>query len=409
MTRPYGGANKLQQRAIFTRKHILPIFLCAGSYLPLRATWPIQKVLDQSIPSWMRGSPANDTMRALQLMLGIECQLHLDSFGRGAYSGAKRRSVSLTTAEKIKAVIDMVFVSTPYHSNGGHRESLVSEQDTKIWREPAVREMLSALMLIWLDPHSALEAFSPSSRYANGSLCVMHASEECLAGEDELVEAAEAKRSAWSLPEAQTLVQRFASESYGDKFFGFATALLFRCDMSTLELQREVLSTLVDCNALRLLPPMELLLGERDWYFEAIGCSVSLYFKGEEWFYINLLAEKAFLSCVASNCMIVDVVVHRIARILFYMEHGQARRSSSQRRGLITAVLRRLLRPQGENFDEVVGKSQHDILGKILTWNADTKKADQGTLQQRLQTLESCTNEDPLVAVALETIQTHMG
>jgi len=116
---------------------------------------------------------------------------------------------------------------------------------------------------------------------------------------------------------------------------------------------------LLDDRALHLLPPAEACPGPIGAYLEAPANT-----KAAQELYLRLLASPDFATCVATGSIVLQIVLHRVASIVF---EGPARKDGdahTRQGALLCAVIRRL---KGNNYE---GRGQQ-ALSMLLRWSCE--------------------------------------
>ena len=113
----------------------------------------------------------------------------------------------------------------------------------------------------------------------------------------------------WNASKVRNYIEIFASESYGDGFFGTAVATLFCSNVTMPNLQEELLSLLKDTMAMHHVPAIDQCLGEAHVYLPLLSeNSKPLGFL----FLLDILSCQSFAKSIASNSVIVDIVMHHL-------------------------------------------------------------------------------------------------
>lgn len=360
-------------------------------------SWPIQIGAGPGFSSGF-SSHVIAVGTVLHWLLGIEIS-HYITQNYSALTAPNNPCLDWNINKKLKALIIMIFVENSQEDDSHLGKSSSTNQEECVWMDYTVRRCLAGLLLHWLCPNSLdpiYDEFCTEERDQQQDDSKFHKTpdgrkqhpHQPMKEFDSSTNAL--PQNMWSLPEAQKLVQNFISESFGDRLFGIAIALLFRYDMTPITVQKEVLTLLNESNAIQLLPPLDSLPGNPECYLvTSKQCTEKQNTEQDIWFYINLLHSESLVSCLKTNSMGLFLVVHRLATLVFSNEGD-----ISQACGYMVAILRRLV--DIENDECIVSSSdKHAIFQILMAWDTRTYCTNFGLLENRRPLLMECMKTEP--------------
>ena len=166
------------------------------------------------------------------------------------------------------------------------------------------------------------------------------------------------------------VTESFASESFGNPFFGAIIACLLCENVSKAQLREEILSILKDEHAMHHMPRLQYLLGPLENYFPSTVDGIL------DWKLLaDILGSAEFGKCLESESSLVDICLHNVVFILETKgkTHGPT-------------LLHRLSRWKGTDG------YQH-ILKYLLHWSPLSKNFDTGLQADRLHLLQAAAAE----------------
>lgn len=172
---------------------------------------------------------------------------------------------------------------------------------------------------------------------------------------------------------AKYVTEKFASESFGNSFYGAILACLLCETVSGVKLQEEILSILKDEHAMHHIPRLQYLLGPLNNYFPSTVEGIL------DWKLLaDILGSTEFGKCLESKSALADICLHNA---IFLLEtkgktHGPT-------------LLHRLSKWKGTNV-------YHHILKYLLHWSPLSKDFDTDVKEDRLALLQSLGAELPL-------------
>lgn len=277
-----------------------------GSFFPLQTTWMFSTDHCKN-----NQPPSHDAFRGiLSWVLGIE----------------RDGEIMDSTSPRIKhrALMSMIFESD------GHRTILLQDQ--------GVQSLASCLLAKYIDDIA--------------SSCTELREEEC----------------EWNASNIRNYIEIFASESYGDGFFGAGLATLFCSNVTEPNLQEELLALLRDTMAMHHVPAICHCLGNTHAYLPLLSeNSNPLGFL----FLLDILTSQSFAKSITSTSMIVDIVMHHL------MLHIELSKDANQAMQLLGRIVR------------VSSSSDKDsLLHYFSRWNPYTAEFQESDIEWRHKLLE---------------------
>lgn len=208
----------------------------------------------------------------------------------------------------------------------------------------------------------------------------------------------------WTVPQARQLVESYCASSFGDALFGGAVALLFNSYLAPMEVQLEVLACLSDGRAIHLLPPLRACPGPSLAYLEAPVSEEHLRAARDA--YLKILESPDALKCLETGSIVLSIVVHRMAGMIFYNQESKEKDKVSdadnemevrRRHALLCGVIRRLRSP-----------GALPVLGMLLRWNCEEGAAVDAVPAERMEFLDAACNGDGgegLFKVVMEALE----
>ena len=356
------------------------IYAYAGSTLPLIPGWPLHYSPTPPPGSNTSASPPLATAYALLWALGLQ----IDT--KAAAAAVLPGHPSSVVIAAVKLVFDPesapAYVALP--------DQLSTSQSDEIWQESLVRWGLTAVLNLSMRS-MAMAVQSDENKAAS-----------ILSKEGTL----HRRPQYWTVPQARQLVENYCASSFGDSLFGGAIALLFNSFLAPLDVQLESLECLLDGRALHLLPPLNACPGPAKAYLDA-PISVKQDLRASRDGYLKVLESPDAEKCIDSGSMVLSMVIHRLARMIFNASEveigdkladtlalvnksilGVETKDDSEldlrkRHALLCGILRRLKSPR-----------LMPVLGMLLRWSCEEGAAVDAVPAARMEFVEAACDAD---------------
>ncbi|WPT12384.1 hypothetical protein PSENEW3_00003523 [Picochlorum sp. SENEW3] len=176
----------------------------------------------------------------------------------------------------------------------------------------------------------------------------------------------------WNESNIRNYIEIFASESYGDGFFGAALATLFCHNVTVSSLQEELLSLLKDTMAMHHVPTMDHCVGNARVYLPLMSENTNpLGFL----FLLDILSSQSFAKSITTASIVVDIVMHHL------MSHIEGSKDANK----AVQVLGRIARMASSS-------NREHLLHYFTRWDPYTAELQETDIEWRYKVFEESYN-----------------